>query len=229
MYLSKIALAPQWRQARRMLGSPQVMHAMVMKACSDMPREDDGAGRVLWRVDRGEYGTVLYLVSPGAPALDQILSEACLPGAEVRTADYEPFLARLTTGQTWAFRLAANPVHSAPRGPQERGKRFGHVTTAQQAGWLESRAGKHGFEVLGAPQDDDGKLSTALVVRRQRPVFQRRRSEEGIADRVTISCVTFEGTLRVTDADALRHSLVSGIGPSKAYGCGLLTLAPARG
>lgn len=229
MYLSKIVLAPQRRQTRRMLGSPQVMHAMVMKACASTSSQVDGDGRVLWRVDRGEYGTVLYMVSPAQPVLDQILDEACLPGVEARTADYDPFLERLAAGQQWAFRLTANPAHSAPRGPHERGQRFGHVTPAQQASWLASRAAKHGFALLPQPDDEENPLSTALVVRRERPVFRRQRPGESGADRVTISRVTFEGAVRVADADALRHALISGIGPSKAYGCGLLTLAPVRG
>ena len=32
----------------------------------------------------------------------------------------------------------------------------------------------------------------------------------------------------ITDPQALRHVLVTGIGRSKAYGCGLLTLARVR-
>jgi CRISPR system Cascade subunit CasE len=38
----------------------------------------------------------------------------------------------------------------------------------------------------------------------------------------------FEGRLLITDPDALRAALVTGIGPAKGYGCGLLTLAPVR-
>lgn len=226
MYLSKIPLAPQRRQTRRMLGSPQVMHAMVMRACTTGSTEPQTEGRVLWRVDRGSYGTVLYLVSPSQPWLNQIIDEACLSGAEVRTADYGPFLERLADGQSWAFRLTANPVHSELRGPHERGKRYGHVTPAQQAQWLSTRASKHGFELIpdasGLQEDEP---SPALVVRRERPVFRRRRTENDGRDRVTINRVTFEGALRVSHADTLRRALVNGIGPSKAYGCGLLTLA----
>jgi CRISPR system Cascade subunit CasE len=37
--------------------------------------------------------------------------------------------------------------------------------------------------------------------------------------------VTFDGRLEVTDPDALRRTLTQGI-RAKAYGCGLITLAP---
>ncbi|GAB7100777.1 hypothetical protein JCM3263A_22520 [Thermobifida fusca] len=43
---------------------------------------------------------------------------------------------------------------------------------------------------------------------------------------VSLVTVTFDGRLEVTDPDALRRALISGIGRAKAYGCGLMTLAP---
>ena len=42
---------------------------------------------------------------------------------------------------------------------------------------------------------------------------------------MTLSTALFEGVLRVEDPAVLRTALVSGIGPAKGYGCGLLTLA----
>lgn len=41
--------------------------------------------------------------------------------------------------------------------------------------------------------------------------------------------VTFDGRLEVTDPAALRRTLTQGIGKAKAYGCGLITLAPLTG
>ncbi len=35
----------------------------------------------------------------------------------------------------------------------------------------------------------------------------------------------FDGYLTVTDPRLLQHALVTGVGPAKAYGCGLMTLA----
>ncbi|MFT2020182.1 type I-E CRISPR-associated protein Cas6/Cse3/CasE [Streptomyces sp. 796.1] len=48
----------------------------------------------------------------------------------------------------------------------------------------------------------------------------------GRGTQVTFHSATFEGHLRVTDPEALTAHLLGGIGPAKAYGCGLLTLAP---
>ncbi|MEV5086000.1 type I-E CRISPR-associated protein Cas6/Cse3/CasE, partial [Streptomyces sp. NPDC056159] len=43
---------------------------------------------------------------------------------------------------------------------------------------------------------------------------------------VSLVTVTFDGRLEVTDPQLLRRALTQGIGKAKAYGCGLLTLAP---
>ena len=133
MFLTKIELDPTRRLARKYLGSPQVMHAVVLGAAGDSGggETDDGSGRVLWRVDRGAM-TTLYLLSPSEPDCTQIVAEAGAAGTRSLTLDYSPFLATLDAGQVWAFRLTANPSYSAPRGPEVRGKRFGHVTVEQR-------------------------------------------------------------------------------------------------
>ncbi|MFQ6197744.1 type I-E CRISPR-associated protein Cas6/Cse3/CasE [Streptomyces sp. NPDC000405] len=39
---------------------------------------------------------------------------------------------------------------------------------------------------------------------------------------------TFDGLLRITDIASFRRTLTQGLGKAKAYGCGLMTLAPLR-
>ena len=46
--------------------------------------------------------------------------------------------------------------------------------------------------------------------------------------RLTFATALFEGELKVTDAARLRDAFAAGIGPGKAFGCGLLSLAPVR-
>ena len=226
MFLTKIDLAPERRLARKYLGSPQAMHAVVMGATGG--NIGDGPGRVLWRVDRGTT-TALYILSPLEPDCSQLVAEAGAAGTQARTLDYSPFLASLDAGQLWAFRLAANPSYSASRGPGVRGQRYGHVTVEQQRQWLVERAPRHGFELMPVDHvDDEGSDGAVMVVHRERPVFNRRRSEGEGRDRVTINRTVYEGVLRITDPESLRRALIAGIGRSKAYGCGLMTLARVR-
>jgi CRISPR system CASCADE complex protein casE len=226
VFLTKIDLAPERRLARKYLGSPQAMHAVVMGATGG--NIGDGPGRVLWRVDRGTT-TALYILSPLEPDCSQLVAEVGAAGTQARTLDYSPFLASLDAGQLWAFRLAANPSYSASRGPGVRGQRYGHVTVEQQRQWLVERAPRHGFELMPVDHvDDEGSDGAVMVVHRERPVFNRRRSEGEGRDRVTINRTVYEGVLRITDPESLHRALIAGIGRSKAYGCGLMTLARVR-
>ena len=58
----------------------------------------------------------------------------------------------------------------------------------------------------------------------QRDTLRFSKKKNGAT--ITLATATFDGRLRVTDPEALRRTLLAGLGPSKAYGCGLLTLAP---
>lgn len=227
MFLTRIELDPSRRQARRYLGSPQVMHAVVLKTAgaNNPAAPQAGAGRVLWRIDESSSAASLYLLTPSHPDCSQILDEAAHHGAQARTLDYEPFLSKLAEDQVWAFRLAANPSRAISQGIGVRGRRQGHVTIEQQREWLLSRVSQYGFQVLPADGTPESVGSSLTVVRRTRPVFGRSNPEQKRRDRVTINRTVFEGLLEVTDAALLRSALISGIGRSKAYGCGLLTLA----
>ena len=226
MFLTKIDLAPERRLARKYLGSPQAMHAVVMSVTGG--HDGNGPGRVLWRVDRG-VTTALYVLSPLEPDCPQLVAEAGTAGTQARTLDYSPFLASLDAGQLWAFRLAANPSYSASRGPGVRGQRYGHVTVEQQRQWLMDRVPRFGFELMPVDHTDgEGADKAVLVAYRERPVFNRRRPGSQGYDRVTINRTVYEGVLRVTDPEPLRRALIAGIGRSKAYGCGLMTLARVR-
>ena len=226
MFLTKIDLAPERRLARKYLGSPQAMHAVVMSATGG--HDGNGPGRVLWRVDRG-VTTALYVLSPLEPDCSQLVAEAGAAGTQARTLDYSPFFASLDAGQLWAFRLAANPSYSASRGPGVRGQRYGHVTVEQQRQWLMDRVPRFGFELMPVDHaDGEGTEEAVLVAYRERPVFNRRRPGGEGYDRVTINRTVYEGVLRVTDPEPLRRALIAGIGRSKAYGCGLMTLARVK-
>jgi CRISPR system Cascade subunit CasE len=130
------------------------------------------------------------------------------------TKDYSPFLAALSDGQQWAFRLAANPTRCTQIGHWQQSKRVGPVTVDQQRQWFLDRCKSWGIQVM--PVDN-----TFAIEVRNRNTRSFRHGES----KVSLSTAVFEGQLRVTEPDLLRHALVAGIGPGKAYGCGLMTLA----
>lgn len=212
--LTQMQINPQRRGARGLLASPQAMHAAVLSGFAA-----DDPGRVLWRVDRSaSHRVLLYIVSPAAPDLSHLVEQAGWPATEAwRSTDYSPFLARLASGQSWRFRLTANPVESVSRGSGVRGAVRPHVTAAQQEAWLRSRAEGWGFSLGQEVQ----------VTGRGKDVFGRRDPNAGgRTGRVTITRAQFDGVLTVSDGERLGTSLVMGMGRAKAYGCGLMTLAP---
>lgn len=232
MYLSRIQINPARRGGQKLLGSPQAMHAAVLSSFMD---DGDSRGRVLWRVDRDEHRTWLYVTSAPRPdfahiveqagwSTTQVEAEGAQSGWDVRS--YENLLGSLAEGQTWGFRVTANPTRSTRRGGSQTGatpsgtqtaksQRYGHVTVDQQLEWFTQRSTGWGFTVA----ERDGVPD--VVVHDRRTERFRRGGQT-----VTIAKATFDGVLTVSDADALRQALVSGLGPAKGYGCGLLTLAP---
>lgn len=232
MYLTRMHLNPARRGTRSLLASPQRMHAAVMCAFAPGTPLDGPEGRLLWRVDRGKNPSVtLYLSSVGRPDLTHVVEQAGWPTAPSpwQTVDSSPLLARLAPGQEWAFRLTANPVHSVRSPDGGRGKRLGHVTVTHQHEWLLSRAAGLGFEVVdsSAERSLDEKPAPQLAIHsRDRLNFTRRT--DGAGQSITIHVATFDGQLRITDAELLRTALTHGVGRAKGYGCGLITVAPSR-
>lgn len=231
MYFTRFQMNPQRRGSVRLAASPQRLHATVLSAFPP-DASSSSEGRVLWRLDtlsRHEWN--LYVVSPARPSMDQLQQE-CGWSEEKSwgTTDYRPFLDRLQAGQRWSFRLAANPVYSQPGERGTRGVRRPHVTPHQQRAWLLDRSESWGFQVpmvtsdaagLGAGQD----FPSVEVTRSERVTFQK--GGEGSRRQVTITRAQFDGVLEVTDEELLRTSLTRGMGPARAYGCGLMSLASA--
>jgi CRISPR system Cascade subunit CasE len=235
MYLTRFRINTARADARRLLASPQSMHAAVMSSFSDLLPTASETSRVLWRIDRNAPAEViLFMVGPFQPDLTHLVEQAGWPAAAAAgrpgwsTYRYAPFLQRLAVGSTWGFRLTANPVHQIRRKEGEPTKRTAHIVPRYQLEWLVKRQGKSGFRILEKPREAllaERGDELQVVVRDQRDIDFRKRGESG---RVTIKTATYDGRLEVTDAAAFRHTLTSGLGKAKAYGCGLMTLAPIK-
>lgn len=213
MYLSRIALDAGRSEVIRLLAFPNLLHGAVEGCFSG------GRRRNLWRVDAVGGRTWLMILSETPPDFESLAGryggEGPSPSWEVKP--YDPFLDRLAAGQTWQFRLRANPVRGSGRereGERSRGRLYNHVTLDQQKAWLAARAEVHGFAVEADAFD---------VVHSQWYKFRKGGGE------VSLIAVTFEGRLTISDPALFRQALTSGIGRGKAYGCGLMTIARVGG
>ncbi|MGP3947191.1 type I-E CRISPR-associated protein Cas6/Cse3/CasE [Streptomyces sp. 7N604] len=242
-YLSRIRINPLRAGSRNLLANPRAMRGAVLGGIPDRPTDE----RTLWRLDTDNpRRPVLFVLSQSKPDWTHMVESSGWPDADGEHAavrDYTPLLARIALGREFAFRVTANPVQNTstpvkPSGVQaeraargeRRSYRIGHRTAAQQLTWFLQRTPRWGFEVPPAPVDtyDDKAAEPARdlrLVARNRLSF--RKNDAGKP--VILHTATFEGRLRITDTSLLTDALLTGIGPAKAYGCGLLTLAPLPG
>ncbi|MFE4995533.1 type I-E CRISPR-associated protein Cas6/Cse3/CasE [Streptomyces mirabilis] len=255
MFLTRFRVNTARPGARRLLSSPQVLHAAVMASFPGLLPTDTASPegpRVLWRLDQNARAEVLlYIVSPARPDLTHLVEQAGWPAAATdpetpgwQTRPYAPFLDRLAAGERWAFRLTANPIHHIRRKADEPRKRTAHLNPVHQMAWLLDRQESGGFRILEKP--DNKRLLPGgttfkkhehpgdryeLTVRDKRDLsFDKSRRDDGTRGKpVSLVTATFDGRLEVTDPAALRRTLTQGIGKAKAYGCGLVTLAPLTG
>lgn len=206
MYMSRVEIDLNKRETQRAYNQPHYFHRSVEDAFPG-PR-----ARRLWRLDSYQGKAYLIIVSDNMPNLSQIANDFGTPSTDrnSKTVDYKPFLAALSSGQTWHFRFTGNPV-AAVKENNGRGVQRAHVTPEQQILWLVKRADKLGVEF---------KSETIQVVNSK--WFRFKKNEK---DMVTFRQVSFEGLLKITNNQRVVEALTKGIGRQKAYGCGLLTLA----
>ncbi len=223
MYLSRVEIDVKNRQKTKDLTQLGAFHNWVEQS---FPKEIEAKERLrhLWRVDKLSGKTYLLLVSENSPDL-KLLTKYGVSGTAMAKL-YDPFLDTIKEGQIMQFRLTANPTHSVIKPGEKQGRNFPHITVDQQQRWLTDRAEKSGFQIVKQVQDDDPDSQEHLefdIVNRDWPILKKSKRH-----RVRLSRVTFEGLLRVEDADRFRQVLVSGIGREKAYGMGLMTVIPER-
>lgn len=211
MFLSRVELNEYRRDTLRALESPQIMHAAVMASFQALDPDSDE--RVLWRIDRVGDAMFLLVQSKRRPDFTHIVEQYGRPatGQSWDTVDYAAHMEQMAAGSVWRFRLRANPTHAVMSGGK-RGKVMPHITVEQQLKWLLDKSESCGFVIQTV---DNGPCVD--VVQRETKRFRR----EGKI--VTLSVVTFEGILKVTDSELFKQAMVGGIGRAKAYGCGLLT------
>lgn len=205
MYLSRVELDLTRPETMIALAAPQKLHGAVE---SSFPGE---RRRRLWRLDRLGERLYLLVLSEDVPELSGV-AEQFGTGAEPETRSYDPLLERITAGSCWNFRLVANPTRSCkdPKDPKARGTVTAHSTVKYQKAWLMERAEKHGFAL-----DEDSFDVTHIKWHH----FAKKHTHP-----VALLTVTYEGNLRVTDPEAFRELLCSGIGRGKAYGLGMMTV-----
>ncbi|MFC3997443.1 type I-E CRISPR-associated protein Cas6/Cse3/CasE [Nocardiopsis sediminis] len=223
MYLSRLPLNTASRAFRRDFADVQHMHRTLMSVLPEVVNGEPARREhaLLWRLDPAETGYVLLVQTRDRPAWDR-LPDGYLAG-EAQARSMEGALEAIAPGRALAVRLTANPTRIVrdPAAPKEvRGKRVPLRDPEEQLGWLARKGEQHGFVV---PAGADGGMAVTIS---PCPPMVGYKGEGTGRNKITISAVRYDGRLVVTDAAAFTDAVRSGIGRAKAYGCGMLSLAP---
>jgi len=208
-----------------------------MSAFPEVDRQEARASLgVLYRVEPNTVG-------PGVPLLVQSFEQPdwqVLPARYLapkenesgpsQSKDISNLLNNLQVGHVLSFRLRANPTKKIETGKAHgidtNGRRVGLRSEEECIVWLQRKAAASGFELMNAFGTDD---IPNVRVRQEAP----RRGESGRhgddgGGRLSFASTLFEGALRIVDKDAFLKALSQGIGSGKAFGFGLLSIAPLR-
>lgn len=221
LWLTRIVPDLRSRDARRDLGNAVGMHHRLMKLFpsieGNQARHDLG---VLYRTEDGPTGSHILLQSRHQPDLTALPARYCAQNAVARPLS--PLMEALRAGLPIRYRIAANAVRKPGKTTRELYKLNAIVplTGAAAEEWWFRQAQQAGLKVTTAH-------SAAL------DVAHGTRTEH-TGDTVTTQQIRhartrFDGTAIIEDPELLRRGITEGIGRGKAYGCGLLSIAPARG
>lgn len=217
MYLSRLILNPRTRRVQKEVADRYQLHRSVMRAFSaDLGPDEE---RVLFRLEERSRGSDLTLLVQSWTLPDWTwLAESGARGYLLPVSEPNPavkdFDLELPLGQKLAFRLRANPT-ARRRLPDGSKKRVGLQREEDQIEWLERKAERNGFDVLSVRTSDQKKVSGQ--------VYRNDNKHQ-----LTLFSVQFDGVLQVKEPDGVRKAVRNGIGSGKAFGFGLLSLAPAR-
>lgn len=230
VYLSQVVLNPQARATGRVLADLYALHQFVYAAFAES--EPGEVGRVLFRVDAGpgqlSHEPRLLVQSESLPNWDRVGDAVCCVRGP---KEWEP---SFESGQRVRFRLRASPTKrvALPRDhPQHGHQRVGLLTRPEQAGWLVRQGERCGFALCDPPPDwfdaFDGAAprSAVQIVSLGHLKGQKVEAATGRATTLTHIATDFDGVLRVTDGKKFSEAVRLGIGPGKAFGFGLLSVA----
>lgn len=202
MFLSRVEIP--WEAAR----NPYDLHRQLWRLFPGQEKEarrrsDERRHGFLFRVEESHSGRAARLLvqSHQAPEIAQGL-------VMLGSREFRP---QPSAGQRLAFLLTANPIKTildAQRndkpGKKSEKCRVPLIREDDQCAWLARK-------LAGAAQVE------AVMAQPRPPLYFRKGNRGG-----KLGGVTYAGVLRVTNCGNLVSLLENGIGPAKAFGCGLL-------
>ncbi len=205
-YLTQVTL--DFAAAARLgLSDTYEWHQAVWKA---FPGRDGQKRDFLTRLDRRPEGFRVLIVSPVQP----VRPDWCPSDPE--NWKTKPIPETYFTRRRYAFQLCANPTRKVavqePDGSfKKNGRRVPLGSREELVAWIRRKGEQGGFAV------DEETLRTFSLGRE----YFEKKGMRGLH-----SAVEFQGVLTVTDPQKSYEAFIRGVGSAKAFGFGLLVIAP---
>ncbi|WP_044377876.1 type I-E CRISPR-associated protein Cas6/Cse3/CasE [Streptomyces noursei] len=219
LWLTRIIPNPRSPEVRRDLAGRNTamnLHRRLMSLYpSDAGPDPRAHFGVLFRIDDTHTGPHILLQSTHQPDLTR-LPEGY---GTHQSRPLDTLLNALKPGLSIRYRCAASPV----RKPGATTRALYNLpavvplTGAHADEWWTRQADLAGIKALTLHSHP---LDAAQAT--------RQPDHSGSPQRIHHARTRFDGSATITDPDLLRQKITEGIGRGKAYGCGLLTIAPAR-
>jgi len=202
MFLSKIFVEDKGRN------NAYNIHKKIWTLFPDQP---DADRTFLFRVEMQQLGVgyELLMQSQYAP----------IAAGRMKILGQKQFQTKFNTGQRLRFRLRSNPIKtikdSSKGSVTKNGKSFTRTVRVpliheeEQQEWLARK-----FQGAATLEN--------LIIQPEQALYFRKAKEQRSGK---IQPVVFEGVLEVADIEKFQTIFESGVGPAKAFGCGLLSLA----
>lgn len=215
LWLTRIVPDTRSQDARRDLAGAIGMHRRIMSLFpSDAGPDPRARFGILFRTEDTPTGPNLLIQSTHK------LDTSLLPDdyGTALTRPLDALIDAIRPGLTIRYRCAASPVRkpgTTTRALYNLPPVVPLTGSAADEWWLR-QADQSGLKPLthhSHPLD---------------AVRGNRRPDDAPAQRIRHARTQFDGTAAIIDPDQLRAAVLNGIGRGKAYGCGLLSIAPAR-
>ena len=202
LYLSKLFINAECAPLRGYPANTAKLHSLIYGLFGDLSKE-----RILWAeendissaIQRRHSGKVVLILSKSLP---------CKPNVNWLNLESITIKDNFFNHKVYRFKLKANCVKS-----QEH-KRFAITDPVQLKEWLARQLTNGGCSLLGCDVLEH-TLETISRATKSKPEAK-----------IQLNSCRFVGEFAVTDAAKFRQMFTQGIGRAKAFGFGLLEIAP---
>ncbi len=200
MYLSKFLIVEESHRTLPMLTNAQEMHKDIQRLFEYSRAEQ----HVLYRVYDAKQAIYVYVQSDIPPRVnEQYCPHLKLLNCTEMTKAYASVVAR----GKFQFNITCAPTVSKHR-PGKRSIRKFLQKSEDRIDWFRRKLEEGGCEVDFC----EDRVDEGIFLKRQGTPFM-------------LGCATIEGVATIRDPDKFMEMLRAGVGPEKAYGCGLLMIA----